>query len=348
MKKDKKAFVFDTNFIIENKKLGEVIENLKENFVVYVSQVSIEERISQQYLDIQAKYEDLYKLKEDYKFIATIKASATLEEIEKSLKKGVQKSYCNLFGNKIIPFQKDSDIFNKIWARVLKKIPPFSNEPKASDKGFKDALMWLSILEFFKHSGEEKILFITNDKGFINNKDFLCKEFHEITGKTIDIKENSYYKTLIATEVIEIPEKNIEKLPDVQFLRTQIYNIINAVCYSTDEDSWGREFEVRNFYIIEKIDADYVKQIFENLKEKISTNLFKQSVPATEILSFDYRFINENNISMIALENALKLYEDIKKDLSNYLEQFYSAVADIINFHYIAPPTSDFSEDIPF
>ena len=110
----------------------------------------------------------------------------------------------------------------------------------------------------------------------------------------------------------------------------------------------GREFEVRNFYIIEKIDADYVKQIFENLKEKISTNLFKQSVPATEILSFDYRFINENNISMIALENALKLYEDIKKDLNNYLEQFYTAIADIINCLYIAPSTSDFSEDIPF
>ena len=84
------------------------------------------------------------------------------------------------------------------------------------------------------------------------------------------------------------------------------------------------------------------------MKEKISNNIFKQWIPATEILSFDYRFVNENNISMIALENALKLYEDIKKDLSNYLEQFYSAVADIINFHYIAPPTSDFPEDVPF
>lgn len=341
--------MFDTNFIIaEHKIFAEVIAQLKNDYEVYITQVSIDERIYQQFLDSQEKYKMLQNLKEEYKYIATIKEKTTLEELEKSLKKGVQKSYCNLFGNKIIPFKDENDAFSIIWDRALKKLPPFSNEPKASDKGFKDAMMWLSILDFFKHGREEEILFITNDKGFINNKDFLCKEFHEVTGKTIEIKENSYYKKLITKEIIDIPEKNIEKLPDVQFLRTQIYNTIDAVCYTTDEDSLGNEFQVRNFYITERLDTNYVKQIFENLQERIAKNLFNQALPATEILAFDYRFINENNISMVALENALKLYEDIKKDLNNYLEQFYSAVADIINYHYISPPTSDFPEDVPF
>ncbi len=44
----KKAFVFDTNFIIQNQKLDEVMENLSKEFVVYVTQVSIDERIAQQ------------------------------------------------------------------------------------------------------------------------------------------------------------------------------------------------------------------------------------------------------------------------------------------------------------
>ena len=34
---DKKAFVFDTNFIIQNPKLDEVVEKLKDDYTVYIS-----------------------------------------------------------------------------------------------------------------------------------------------------------------------------------------------------------------------------------------------------------------------------------------------------------------------
>lgn len=51
---DKKdAFVFDTNFIIKEKKLDEVIANLQDKFIVYITQVSINERIAQQCRDLQ-------------------------------------------------------------------------------------------------------------------------------------------------------------------------------------------------------------------------------------------------------------------------------------------------------
>lgn len=42
----KKAFIFDTNFIIQNKNLEEVLDKVKEQFFVYVAQVSIDERIA--------------------------------------------------------------------------------------------------------------------------------------------------------------------------------------------------------------------------------------------------------------------------------------------------------------
>ena len=47
MIKEKKVFIFDTNFIIENKKLNEVVEKLCKDFDVYVTQVSVDERIAQ-------------------------------------------------------------------------------------------------------------------------------------------------------------------------------------------------------------------------------------------------------------------------------------------------------------
>ena len=42
---EKKAFVFDTNFIIQNQNLDEALDKLKEKFSVYITQVSIDERI---------------------------------------------------------------------------------------------------------------------------------------------------------------------------------------------------------------------------------------------------------------------------------------------------------------
>ena len=41
-----KAFVFDTNFIIQNHNLNDVVKNLNEKgFVVYITQVAIDERM---------------------------------------------------------------------------------------------------------------------------------------------------------------------------------------------------------------------------------------------------------------------------------------------------------------
>lgn len=46
---DKTAFIFDTNFIIQNRDLDVVIQKLKEKeFVVYITQVAIDERIAQE------------------------------------------------------------------------------------------------------------------------------------------------------------------------------------------------------------------------------------------------------------------------------------------------------------
>ena len=61
---EKRAFVFDTNFIIEERKnLKKIIEELSTKFSVYVTQVSIDERISQKYIELKKKYEDIAKLK---------------------------------------------------------------------------------------------------------------------------------------------------------------------------------------------------------------------------------------------------------------------------------------------
>ena len=44
----KKAFIFDTNFIIQHPDLNVALDKLKDQYALYVSQVSIDERIAQQ------------------------------------------------------------------------------------------------------------------------------------------------------------------------------------------------------------------------------------------------------------------------------------------------------------
>ena len=64
----KKAFVFDTNFIIQNYNLNDVVKNLNEKgFVVYITQVAIDERIAQECIKQRAKYDKLESFKKEVK-----------------------------------------------------------------------------------------------------------------------------------------------------------------------------------------------------------------------------------------------------------------------------------------
>ena len=229
----RRSFVFDTNFIIQNKNLNEVIENLNKNgFSAYVTQVAIDERIAQECVKQKGKYEKLASLSKDTKDFATITIDKEYEEVENTYKTGMQKKYVEHFDKNIIPYSQDAEMFSKILRRAFMKIPPFITS--GTDKGFKDSLMWLSMLDFFKTNGEDEIVFVSNDNGFKENATALCKEFKEATGKAIEIKDNSYYKGLLDKDE-ESEEKHVsESLPDFAKMPTSkgekesVTNIRNA------------------------------------------------------------------------------------------------------------------------
>ena len=60
---EKKAFVFDTNFIIQNQNLNDALDKLKEKFSIYITQVSIDERIAQNCRDLKGQFDDAEKCK---------------------------------------------------------------------------------------------------------------------------------------------------------------------------------------------------------------------------------------------------------------------------------------------
>ena len=70
--------------------------------------------------------------------------------------------------------------FARIVKRAFDKAPPFGGKEKNSDKGFKDVLIWESILELTETHPNANVIFYTNDKGF---KDDLLDEFRQLSPK---------------------------------------------------------------------------------------------------------------------------------------------------------------------
>ena len=138
--------------------------------------------------EVKNQFDKAEECKAKFAPFATIRFKKTYEEEREYYQKGIQKKYESYFENNIIPYAKDGEMLTAIIDRANQKMPPFSNAKDASDKGFKDCLLWLSILAYFRNNGENQIVFITDDKSaFRNNTEFLQKEFHDATGKTIEI-----------------------------------------------------------------------------------------------------------------------------------------------------------------
>ena len=206
------------------------------------------------------------------------------------------------------------------------------------------------MLDFFQTAGEDDVIFVTDDKGFSKNADELCKEFKEYTGKNITIKDNSYYKSLFEAKEHETgPLKKDSPLPDVNQLREKISNVIYSLCGVESPDYWGNPSWDRTFTLSEKVDTLYMEYVFTHLKEDIRNNLFESAIPADKVLGLDDRITNGVPIPMSSLEDALSLYEEIRQKLPDYLPQFYSAAATIINGNYIEPQVISSEEyDLPF
>ncbi len=343
----KKAFVFDTNFILENINLAEVVSNILDEYTIYVTQVSIDERISQKYLALQKKYASLATLTKDYKGVAKIEECIPFETASKRDREITQNGYIDLFGENIIPYNQNGRLFQQVLDRVYKKIPPFLSADNASDKGFKDTLIWLSLLDYFKENGEAEVVFVTNDKGFLNNAEALCQEFHEVTGKEISIKENSFYNALLCSPEAESAGSAIARpLPDITQLRTRINDAIYDLCGVAVEGDWGQPEWNKTFTLTHKFDATYIEVVFLHLHDLIAANIFETSLPASVLFELSDHVVDINPIPMHALEGALSVFEEVQRTLPEFLDQFYTAATSILNSNYIEQQKLD--DDIPF
>lgn len=351
---EKKAFLFDTNFILENKDLKDVVKNLEKDYNIYITQVSIDERISQKYLELEKLYAEIPKMSARYKNIFKISEIMPFDKRYEIDKTGTQKVYMELFSEKIIPYSKNEQLFNEVLERVFKKIPPFHNVEGASDKGFKDTLMWLSILKYFKDNGENEVIFLTNDNGFRKHSEYLINEFKEYTGKSLEIKDNSYYamikqgKSNPDNSNFEEPKKEDFStfLPKIDEFRDRIERVMSHICETGGYDQWGLPHFDFTFRIYEKVDAEYIEELFQRLDQILVDNIFSKNL-SPEILFDNIKIKVNSSIQPASIEELIILKKDIENVCPQFLKQFYRTIADCVNYNY-SDILNNTNDDIPF
>lgn len=186
---------------------------------------------------------------------------------------------------KIIPIpQNKEELINEILCRYYEKLPPFEEN---NDEGFKDTVIFLSILHYAKEKSYDEYVFFSDDNVFKNNnKKYLEDEFNRYI-REFPLQEGKF----------EIQnQKNIDSYINKKFklfkeLRDYIFNEF----YETLTNHWnnkekivigGVEYDIESFNLIEeKTIINPIKRKFEveitielNYYDKISSEIFKKEI----------------------------------------------------------------------
>jgi len=206
---------------------NDLIDKCKLNFcrivLIELSKQIVE--VYQKDLNIIEKFKSITpeKIKSEEEYIANID-----ERIEEFIK--------NENGN-IIEIPVSSTSYKKIIDRAINKQKPFCGDKGESDKGFKDAIQWESIINYATKNQSKKYIFITENKNDFNED--LEKEFADVTKKSIKIFKN-----------IGEAQKYILKLNDLKsnydIVKYKLEEMVeNGTLYSfVEEIVSGRKYDI--------------------------------------------------------------------------------------------------------
>ena len=321
------GFLDNMNFFIE------YIESLKKTnskneLIYFMPNIVMEELYYQKLRAFNKRYESLCNNFSEIKYgLEGEKPKCIIEEIlnkEKEEYKGRIK---------ILELQYSSKLFEELTADALKKNPPFdkTSEGEKTDAGYKDALIWKTVIYSKEIDKCKKIYFFSGDKIFKENEEYLTKEFNTYHPHTeirifyfepdgnqrqnslnTIIKENNLLKT------------DIIKLYDLNFLLKDIRNL--KYKYDKKVYYFGEE---------EKVLENIIFKDFSNKDFKVESakeNLKKYEV----IVSFEtdkYR-ISDNSINLSVDNRKLIGYIKLNyiKNEKEFKLESYKLIK--VNFYY--------------
>lgn len=352
----KNIVIVDTNFLINNTgNIKEIIEELTSNDIeVYVPEIVKEEFINIQLRKLEETYNKLESLKKSQKIIDLKYRKKELSR--KMVEDAYDKIFENNFNDKIIIYNRE-EMLNRVLQRNRYKQPPFYNESNSSDKGFKDTIIFLTVLDFIiDFKDEANFYFITSDNGFIKYKKEIEKEIFEKSIKNITILDgkdkNKLYKELNIVENQQIQQDEQENIfskkeIDIEEIRKQINNLMDKFTWATSFDFYGNEQEVRRFDISNYISSDDTEKFLNSIDDVLEDNIFRNTILIEAFFETEDWVFSKYSIDIDTMKEISQLYKTVKD--TKYKEAFVKYVSQRINENKVTNMfTTDSDDDLPF
>jgi len=337
MEKEKYKIVLDTNFVYLDEQnnldrcfnytIAEIKEFIKKynlnNISIVMPEIVFWERIKQRLNEIRRIVEKIDLLfKKLIPFSVKIdKEKYSDKDYEKKLVKTNKKF---LEQNDVIIIKNIKINQSQLIDRAINYIKPFSK----GDKGFKDTIIWLSILENAKKNEDINYIFCTkNAKDY--NEEFLIKEFKQYSKKEfkiisdiVELKEHLDKKLKLKLKLVELHKEIEEEIKEE--LKEKTGTIVTGVSSFLQSDSlFASEAGMKPFSYYDS-HRFFSKSLLESKEEPIR---------------FDFKDIDINNI----VEEADKNYV---VDLSLFVEKINSDDYKKETIRYSMQPGISWKEEI--
>lgn len=191
------CLIFDTNALFQayEKKADFTTFSFNstfENVIDMINQLDIYNQVTVAIPSVVWNEMEKQIIEKHDELLSTYKSTISKKRFpEYSIQENPDINYPEYIKNKIVEYKKEISVglnkvielpiasnnrFESIINRAFSKLPPFEGKDKKSDKGFKDALLWESILEFSLTHRNSKIIYYSKDNAFGG---FLLNEFAE-------------------------------------------------------------------------------------------------------------------------------------------------------------------------
>ena len=204
---------------------------------INISEITIEE-LKKQIID---KYkEELSSLKESYKKfknIHNIKFDEDKEVKYNEILVKLMEDYIKFHNINIVETKNIS--LQNLLNRAIKKKKPFVGENGNSDKGFKDAVLWESIIEYAKKSKNTNfILFTKNIQDFPKE---LENEFKDITNKKIEILNEI---SVVQQRILLKDSKKAKDILTLNWLKDNIQIVIYEINSYFEKSTDWKDYQI--------------------------------------------------------------------------------------------------------
>lgn len=352
----KNIVIVDTNFLVNNTgNIKEIVKELQEKEIeVYVPELVKEEFINIQLRKLEEAYSKLENLKNLQKIIDL---KYRKKEVTRKMVEGIYNNiFEENFKNKIIVYNKEG-MLDRMLERNKYKKPPFYNENNSSDKGFKDTIILLTIIDFISSFGDDAIFyFITSDNGFIKYKNEIEKEIFDKCAKNITIVEgkdkNKVYKELNIVEEKSNQEEKTENIfskeeINIEEIRKRINELMDIFIWTTSFDYYGNLQDERRFEISNYINNEKTEKFLNSIDGIIEDNIFRNEILVETFFETNEWVFSKNSIDVDTMKEISELYKKVKD--TKYKEAFINYISQRINENKVNNMfTVESDDDLPF